>query len=113
MARSVITPAAIVRTGVAQPAAVVSDATNNHYIAANNGRIFLRVENVGVTSRTITVQTPGTVDGLAISDLTVSLAAGDVKYIGPFPPSVYNQADDSLYVDPSADTDLEITAYYA
>ncbi|MFE9737339.1 hypothetical protein [Streptomyces sp. NPDC006477] len=45
---------------------------------------FLAVINGGGVSRTVTVATPGTVDGLAIEDLAVTVAAGDTALI-PLP----------------------------
>ena len=42
--------------------------------------------------------TPGTVDGLAIADLSVSIADGVKKAIGPFPRSVYNDSDGDVTV---------------
>jgi len=76
----------------------------------NVGREFLQVKNTG-TEKTVTVQTPGTVDGLAIEELTVTVAAttGD-KMIGPFPTHVFNQSGGVVYVDFSAVTGVTVAA---
>jgi hypothetical protein len=98
MARVTLTPQQIVRTGLA-PVFAGWDAGLQHGFA-NDGRIFAQVKNTNAAVRTVTVQTPGTVDGLAVAERTVNIPAttGDVM-IGPFPPSAYNQADGQVYLD--------------
>lgn len=54
-----------------------------------NGRTFLWVKNGGGSAITVTITTPGTVDGLAITDRTVSVPNGGERLIGPLSPSVY------------------------
>lgn len=53
------------------------------------GREFIVVENGGGSSITVTVATTVTVDGLAVTDLTAVVAAGEKRAIGPFPPATY------------------------
>lgn len=55
----------------------------------SNGRTFLHVKNAGASSDTVTISTPGTVGGLAIADLTVSVANGAEKFIGPLDPQLF------------------------
>ncbi len=50
------------------------------------GRTFLHVKNASAAAVTVTVVTPGSVAGLAIADLTVSVPAGGDRMVGPFPP---------------------------
>ncbi|MFI5607778.1 hypothetical protein [Amycolatopsis sp. NPDC051903] len=47
--------------------------------------VFLLVSNTGASPATVTVETQGTLYGLEAEDLTVSLAAGATKLIGPLP----------------------------
>ena len=54
----------------------------------SNGHTFLHVKNGGASSDTVTVVTPGTVDGLAITDRTVTVANGTEKFI-PLNPATY------------------------
>lgn len=98
MARITLTPQQVVRTGLA-PVFGAWDAGLQHAFA-NDGRMFVEVKNTAVAAHTVTIQTPGTVDALAIAERTVIIPAntGDVM-IGPFPPSVYNQADGMVYLD--------------
>ncbi len=77
------------------------DGLNATYVAAAAGgdtaapddRAFLHVKNGGASPVTVTLVTPGTVSGLAISDTTVSVAAGGAQFIPLYP---------SLYRDPSS-----------
>lgn len=56
----------------------------------SSGHTFLWVKNGGGGSITVTLTTPGTVDGdLAVSDRTVTVANGAERMIGPLNPSVY------------------------
>jgi hypothetical protein len=54
--------------------------------------VILYVNNGGGAPITVTIATPGTVDGLAITDRTVSVTNGQSRYIGPFKNKVYGQA---------------------
>lgn len=70
------------------------------------GRCFLHVENGGGAPITVTVQTPGSIDGLALEDRSVQVAAGSFKQI-PLTLAVYRQPVGSAdagraYVDYSA-----------
>lgn len=59
---------------------------------ANDGRVFLDVNNTGA-ELTLTINTPGTVEGLAVAEnvITIVLTTGH-KMIGPFPAVPYNQS---------------------
>ena len=76
----------------------------------NDGRTFLYMLNTAAVC-TITVKTPGTIDGLAIDEMTyvVPVDATVPSMVGPFPPSIYNQSDGTVHVTPSDPT----TFYYA
>jgi hypothetical protein len=67
------------------------------YKARNNGRTLLLFEKTGSGNCTVTIVTPGTAGGLAISDQTVVVPAssGD-KVIGPFPTALFNDANGDL-----------------
>lgn len=57
----------------------------------NTGKEFLHVKKSGAGACTLTIKTPGTVDGLAVAERTINVPAstGDVM-VGPFPPGIYN-----------------------
>jgi hypothetical protein len=74
------------------------------------GRNFLMVENIGVGAVTVTVQTPGGTEDLALADRVVNVAAGTVKLI-PLTMPAYRQpvsSDDAgrAYVDYSVPADI-------
>lgn len=70
----------------------------------NDGRTFLYVKNGSGSTITVTITTPQTVKGIAISDPSVSITAGSEKCIGPFDPSIFNAADGNVDVAYSAIT---------
>lgn len=79
--------------------------------------IFLYVDNGGGSAVAVTIETPGTVDGNAIADLSVSVPAGESRFIGPFKRSVYNQDDSAgdtgLDKVVFVDTDIQTSVTYA
>jgi len=114
MARVQIPVSQIVRgAGLAQPAQTNGDHTNNHYFA-NDGRTFLEVVSSDAGSQTVAFEIPtpssGT-DGQSVTSLSVTVAAGATRYVGPFPTAIYNQTDQTVFVDPSVSTTLKFRAY--
>lgn len=73
------------------PAYQGSLTTTDTYTFPNDGKTFLHAKKSGAGACTLTVVTPGTVDGLAVADLAVTVPAttGD-RMIGPFRPEMYN-----------------------
>ncbi len=53
------------------------------------GKEVVVITNGGGSPVTLTVATPGTVDSLAVADLTATIGAGETRLLGPFPPSIY------------------------
>jgi len=59
----------------------------------NDGRVFLYITNTGGAPITCTIDTPQTVNGLAVESNVISIAATTgVKYVGPFAAETYNNA---------------------
>ena len=87
---------------------VTPTATHGNKIL-NDGKTFLLVKNGSGSPVTVTFNTPGSVDGQAIDDLVVSVAAGKLVAIGPFT-SVFNQSDGYVWAVFSAVTDVTIAA---
>ena len=75
--------------------------------APNDEITFLHVKNGSGGSIDVTIQTPGTIDGLAITDRTVAVPASGERMIGPFPASVYGA---TLTISYSGVTSLTIAA---
>jgi hypothetical protein len=107
MARSALTVQTIVKTGLTHSLAAANVDGNSF---ANDGNTYLHVKNAGVGSVTVTIQTPGTVDDLTVSDRTVTVGAGAEKLIGPLAPGIYNQSGE-VYVDYSGVTSVTVGAF--
>jgi hypothetical protein len=95
MGNVTLVPQTITRAGVT-PARTASGASPllnvvDNFQYNNTGREFLHFMKSAATSCNVVIDTPGTVDGLAIANRTVVVPAttGDVM-IGPLPPDTYN-----------------------
>ena len=62
---------------------------------------ILLVKNDSGSSVTVTIDITKTLDGMTLSDRTVTVGAGEVSAIGPFN-EIYNQSDDYVRVKFSA-----------
>ena len=109
MAREALTLQSIVRGGL-EPAYTAANA-DGHSVTNDGKRTFVHVNNGSGSEVTITIDTPGTVDGLAISDREVAVPAGEERMIGPFPTDWYNQSDGTVHVDYSDTTSVTIGAF--
>ena len=78
--------------------------SSNVYYIPNDGRVTLHA--ICSAGGNMTVETPNTVDGLAVTDLVNTLVASKHYVFGPFPPQVYNNALGQLKVTVAANTDL-------
>lgn len=83
-----------------------------------NENVLLLVKNDSGASVTVTIDTPATVDGLALPDQGGSVAAGAIKVFGPFNKSLYVQDDRAgdtglqyaVFVDTSVTTSISLAA---
>jgi len=90
-----LTKQTITRTGLGPTYAAAAGGGDKF---APGDDTFLHVKNASGAPITVTVVTPGSVEGQAIADLTVSVPAttGD-RMIGPFPLALFaNSADSNL-----------------
>jgi len=115
MARVDIPVNEIIRAGLAQPAQVTANSSLKHVISGNDGQVFVEVISTDAGGQTITVQPSpsASADGLTITPLVLTIAAGATKLFGPFRPSTFNQDATSkeLWLDPSVSTTLKFRAY--
>ena len=116
MPRVEITVATVSRSGVAPGTQHNADATNDHYIANNDGRIWLEIVSTDGSDQTVTFETPVTVDGLNLEDVVVTIPAGTTRLVGPFPTPTFNQttpaADvNKVFVNPSVSTTLKFRGF--
>jgi hypothetical protein len=56
----------------------------------NTGKEIVVIKNGGGSPVTLTAVTQATLDGLAVTDLTASIGAGETRAVGPFPAGVYS-----------------------
>ncbi len=106
MARTALTVQQITRAGLTPS---YSAANVDGHSIANNGTEFLHVKT-GSTGCTVTVKTPGQVDGLDIAERTVVIGTSSERMIGPFPRGTYNQPGEEVHVDFSAVTQVTVAA---
>lgn len=78
------------------------------FLFVNGNATFMHVKNGDGSQHTVTVQTPATVSGLDVEELTVDIGAGDEKFIGPFPPGVFNYSSGKAKFTLDAGTNMEI-----
>jgi hypothetical protein len=112
---------------MARTALATQDVTNEGleavYTAANvdghtcdgGDSVILHVINGDGADKTVTIQTPGTVGGLAIADRAVVVTAGEERFIRLGPSRVFDRpaggADPGeVYVDFSAVTSVTVAA---
>lgn len=108
MSDVVMTVQAGSRTGVDLTTNKATVVIANNYYMPNDGNTRLYVKNGTGTTCVVTIDTPGTVDGNAISNPTVSIATAKEFLIGPFPKSIYDDA--SGRVKFNFDQTVDITA---
>jgi hypothetical protein len=79
------------------------------YAFKNDGRTFLAFAKSGASDCTVTIVTPVTVGGVAVADVTVTVPAstGD-KMVGPFPRSLFNDANGKVSFTMSNTTGLTV-----
>lgn len=91
-----------------------STPTVDGYKISNDGRTIVHVKNGNAATLTVTIQTPSTVDGLAVADRTVTiLTTAEKEFV--LPPAYYNQPDNSadagkVYMDFSVQTSVLVKA---
>ncbi len=89
-------------------------ANADGHSVANNGRMFLRIENNSPTlPSTVTIDLPRRVDGQDVIDPSFVMITNSQAVIGPFPPSTYNQRGDSgavIHVDFSSISEVRLQA---
>jgi hypothetical protein len=109
MARTALSVQSIVRAGLSPTYTAAN--VDGHSVANEGKQTFIHVKNGGASPITVTIPTPGSVDGLAVADRTVNVPAGEERMIGPFPAAFYNQADGTVHVDFSAVTSVTLAAF--
>lgn len=99
---TVVTPARSANLFALESAAGGGDAF------LNSAKRFLVIDNADGSPMTLTLVTQNTVDGEAVDDKTIVVAAGTRQLLGPFPPAIYNDNDDKVQLTYSAVTSLTV-----
>jgi hypothetical protein len=113
MARTEIPITEVVRAGVEQPTQVSSDMTNGMFFSPNDGTIFLEVENTDSIDHDFDVVASPTytADGLVVSNLALTVPAGEVWEFGPFKVATFRQnIDGDVFINPDVNTMLKFRA---
>jgi hypothetical protein len=84
------------------------NAADTQLVPNRNGDVVLRVKNESGEATKVTIVTPNEVNGNAIADKEVEVAAGKTKLIGPFPPSTYNTKKGFLQVKFTKTTSVKL-----
>lgn len=74
----------------------------------NTGREYLIIRNAGGSPVNVTVTTPVTTDGLAVSDRVIAIGAGATHFLGPWPKGVYNDGDNFVNLAWETHTDMSL-----
>lgn len=78
---------------------------------ANDGQMAFVITNGDASPHTVTFVTQQTVDDEAVADKAVVVAAGDTMIIGPFPTSVYNDANSKVQATYDAVTSVTVGVF--
>lgn len=110
MATNTLTPQSITRDGITPSYATLSTADTN--VVVNDGRLVLHFKKDGAGACTVTFVSQATLDGLAVTDPTVSVASGtgDVM-IGPFSRTTFNNTSGQLVFTIDEATGLTVGAF--
>lgn len=106
MARSVITPQEIANSGIV-PSYGAGNSVDGHSFV-NDGNMFVHVKNGGGAPINVTLIVPAKVGGLTITNPVIAVTNGTEKMIGPFDPTLFNQATGIVYLDLSAATSVTL-----
>jgi hypothetical protein len=100
----------IVRAGIVSTTMPVTPTATHGNKVLNDGKTYIEVANGSGAPITVTIDTPGSVDGFAIADLVVTIDAGVRKKIGPFT-GIFSQADGYVWAVCSAVTTVTMGAF--
>lgn len=102
---AVLTVQQVVRAGLG-PVFAAAAGGGDEFV--NTGVEYLEVINGSGADITVTIVTPNTVDGLAVTDRAVVVTAGERRKIGPFPTSIYNNSNSKVNVTYSSATSVTV-----
>lgn len=109
MARTEITKQVTTRAGAALALAAVDAAAspNGMFYKQATGAERIVIKNADSNPHTLTVDIPVTVDGQAVTDRTVAVAAGATVIAGPFGPE-YRQPNGNVHLNFDSATSMTV-----
>ena len=84
-------------------------STGDQYQFLNNERVMILIRN-GTVADTVTFVTTAEIDGIALPDRDIAIAASAELFIGPFPSDVYNNSDRRVELIFTGGTTIEMAA---
>ena len=102
-----LTAQTIVRAALT-PALAAAAAGGDEFV--NTGKEFVELENASVGDIVATFVTTATVDGLAVADRTVTIDAGERRFVGPFSSS-YEDSETKIQITYDGVTSLTIGVF--
>jgi hypothetical protein len=76
----------------------------------NNGKAFAYIKSTYTGTVAVTIVTPYEFEGYALDDLEFNLPAAGGQVVGPFPPVLFNDSNDAVYITFSPGTSLTVAA---
>lgn len=107
MARTSITVEEVLSHATEELTYTSGDATNDMQFV-NTGREVLIVKGATTPTGTVTVKSVQDYNRRT-GDLTQAVSASKEYWMGPFPPTLFNQSDGVVHVDLDDDTDISMT----
>jgi hypothetical protein len=109
-------PAALATVVTVQTAVVTTPvsptlnaAANGGNTFANNGRVLLNIRNGSAVTLTATISTTYAPAGLTLSNMTVTVPAGQERIAGPFDPTLFNDSGGAV----TANWSVTVTVTFA
>jgi hypothetical protein len=104
MQRLVITPKLLVGggcLGIMAGAAIDAEACSAGAAIPQprDSETFLQIDNTSDVARSVTLRAGVNASAATAADLTLTVAAGETAFLGPFESAAFVQADGDLYVD--------------
>lgn len=98
-------------SGTATPGGLLIDWENA--VADGNSfpsgwRVLVLIRNSSAGDITATIDRPGLVDGEALADRTIVVAAGTIMALGVLDPVIYGQADGTVHIDWSTHVNVQL-----
>lgn len=92
---------------------VAFDQANGMEVNNSAQNVMIYIYNGDASGKTLTITTSYTSDGLALADLTATIAAGERRIFGAFSNGTYGSGSSSnlLYLDIDSGTSVTIAAF--